>query len=131
MDTTELNLIEFDRRSARSGEESGLRVRLDSKGEFILNRGAFEALGQPEKVVLLYDPYREVIGFRPAADSPKAYRVRPQGKGGALRITGQAFCRKWGIILGCTHRYRGELVGGDLLLRSYPSQSLIATHSRE
>ncbi|MFC3297821.1 hypothetical protein ACFOD2_16695 [Clavibacter michiganensis subsp. insidiosus] len=41
-------------------------MTIQKRGLMSINRAAYEAIGKPEGVELLWDPERKLIGFRPA-----------------------------------------------------------------
>lgn len=54
-------------------------VTLNDKGVMLLNRTAWESLGRPEAVVLLFDQTNDMIGIKPSsADRPNAFPVKGQ-----------------------------------------------------
>ena len=66
--------------TARRGPHAGQPgVTIHRKGTVALNRPAYEQLGKPDAVELLYDLDERVIGFRPVDPAvPHAYPIRPQ-----------------------------------------------------
>ena len=59
----------------------GIRVTMGKRGEFFINKAAWEALGKPEEVELTFDFGRAVIGIKnidPRVED--TFPVRPQGR---------------------------------------------------
>ncbi len=107
--------LEFDRSAAPT--PSVPFITLQRKGLMSLNRAAFQALGSPTAVTLLYHPERRVIGLRPAdPSSPRAYPVRIQGSGSTYIVAGAAFTQFHGIPTNVARRYSAKLVGDVLTL---------------
>ncbi len=103
-------------------------VSIQKKGIFSLNRGARALLGDPEEplhVRLRFDRTRQVIGIAIAdPDAPNAYPVRAQRSHGATWIiAGTAFCKKFGIPIGETRRYRARSISGPILIIDLNSTS--------
>jgi hypothetical protein len=90
-------------------------VTLQTKGVIALNSAAYEALGSPEAVELLYAPQAKTIGVRKADPSlAHAYKPRQQ-KGGHMRsVAAQAFLRHYDIQVNSTRRYPARMMG-DIL----------------
>jgi hypothetical protein len=94
-----------------------------------LNREAWEALGEPDRVVLLYDRRRKAVGVRPAPpEDPDAYAVgRPRG---AFVVSARAFVRHYGITAEAARRYDAAVEDGVLVARvgreSDPTESPLA-----
>jgi len=93
------------------------RIGLSRRGYFSVNKAAYELLGQPSRVVLLYDAERELVGLRPADESvAHSYKVIQQGQSESYVIAARAFCDHCGI------RYGDEVLHfiphkeGDLLI---------------
>jgi hypothetical protein len=74
-------------------------VTLQKKGIFSLNRAAYDALGSPKAVELLYDRNDRLIGLRKVSPVvPHAYKVRMFGKTGmSWLVSGAAFTNYYGI----------------------------------
>jgi hypothetical protein len=74
----------------------GIYVTINERGNIYLNRKTVEALGEPDAVVMLYDPRRSTIGIKRAPlDRSNAYHLRAKEK---KRSTGKMiyavnFCR--------------------------------------
>jgi len=98
---------EFTGKKTRS--PSAPLVSIQKRGVFSLNRAAYEILGEPTHVKLLFDRNKQVIGIR-AADPEElgAYTVRKQKRAANYLFTGIAFANTYGIDIGYARRYRGE-----------------------
>jgi len=100
----------FDKRVAISPSEPV--VGIQKGGVFTLNRAAFELLGKPVAVELMFNRAKKVIGFRAAPKVlPHAYSVRPNSAGSTYQVSGSAFARYYGISTEKGRRWRAELVG--------------------
>lgn len=62
--TTIKNWTEFTGKPNNTIRSQGLRVTMGKRGEIYLNRIAWEALGEPEAVKLMFDFRRAVIGIQ-------------------------------------------------------------------
>jgi hypothetical protein len=115
-DVSEFEWEEFDRRSAP--KVSTPIITLQKRGNFGINRAAFEAMGRPEAVKLLYDRKQQVIGIRPADDpeARNAYQVRKQPNSDSFLFSGIAFAHRYGIPLGETRRFRSQMRGDVMIV---------------
>lgn len=72
-------------------------LTIQKRGLLSVNRAAYEMMGQPDAVELLWDADRRVIGLRGApVDGPNSYPVRAQSANsskGPLLIAGSLFTR--------------------------------------
>jgi hypothetical protein len=92
-------------------------VTIQKKGVISLNRAAFEALGNPESVELLYDPDARLVALR-KVDSfvEHAYQVRaPVENHATWLISGAAFVAYYEIDASVSVR-RAARQDGDLLI---------------
>jgi hypothetical protein len=90
-------------------------VTIQSRGNLGLNVAAYEALGEPESVALLFNRAKRIIGLR-AVDThaPEAYPVARQGNANSWTVSGRAFLKAYDIPVGEARRYRAE-PAGDIL----------------
>lgn len=104
----------FDRRAAPL--VSAPFVTLQKKGPLSLNQAAYEAIGKPAAVELLYDRSNRLIGLRPTEPTnPRAYPVRAQAARNYL-IAGQAFTKYYDIDTSVARRYEVEVRDGMLVI---------------
>ena len=84
----------FTGRSSARADESDMRVTL-GRNTFYLNGKAFEALGSPGAVEMMFEGNERIIGLRPVDPGQRnAFRLRQHGKtGNYKRIPASAFCR--------------------------------------
>ncbi|HEX3359599.1 MAG TPA: hypothetical protein VHS74_01290 [Solirubrobacterales bacterium] len=106
-------------------------VTIQKRGTFSLNSPAFEALGNPEYLELLYDRQERLIGLRKADSSvPHAYLVRPLGKGGTTQmVSGTAFLAYYGIEFDTARRWIAQLQD-DVLVIDLKEPGVEVTGSR-
>jgi hypothetical protein len=92
-------------------------VALHLRGIFALNKNAYDLLGQPEAVEMLYAPEQRIIGFQAAPkSSPDAYAVRHTTKT-AHQVEGRAFLKYYNIPEDAKgRRYNAELVDDILTI---------------
>jgi hypothetical protein len=70
------------------------RAGILRRGYISLNDPAYQLLGRPSHVVLLYDPKRRAVGLRPATpDTTHAYQVRKQRDSASYLVSASAFVR--------------------------------------
>ena len=103
----------FDKGSIPKTERP--RVGIQKRGIFSLNKGAYEALGNPSHIKLAFDKGRQVVGIAAAdSDESGAQTVRKQPNSSSYLVTGTAFANYYGIPLGRSRRYWGA-INGNLL----------------
>src|ERR1700760_3441786 len=86
-------------------------VTIQKRGALSLNTAAYEALGSPKHVALLYDRENELIGIESASESvPHAYVVRGVGNNRATHVvSGKAFLSYYGIPRNEARRWAATL----------------------
>jgi hypothetical protein len=105
----------FKRQRLKPGAEP--LVTIQKKGVLSLNRAAYEALGNPQAVELLYDRDSRRIGFRKVESSLEhAYALRTFGKGGTWLVSGTAFTNYYEIDTSVPTRRTGRMEDGVLVL---------------
>ena len=88
---------EFQGRPNKAGPDEA-RVTLNPRGVLHLNKTAFEALGMPAAVKLMYEEDRRVIGLKPHdAKHANAFPVKQKDKWHNRVIHTASFCRHFGI----------------------------------
>ena len=105
----------FQRRSAPVVNQP--LVTIQARGTMSFNRAAFEALGEPAAVELLYDRAERLMGFRPVDPAaPHAYQPRKQGRTANYIVAGTAFTQYFGIETGAARRYPAAMLEGALVV---------------
>jgi hypothetical protein len=98
-----------------ASRRKGAVVTIYGTGHLSLSPEAFEALGSPEAVELLFDRGERVIGLRRAdPDLPHSYRVRRPANSPSYAVYGKTFLRHYGVELGPARRYPAAMVGDVL-----------------
>ena len=107
----------FDRRIARAIEGQPV-VSIQKRGTFGFNRAAWEALGKPDAVSLMYNRQAHAIGFRAAPeDDPRSYPVRMQARGSSYQTAGKAFLQAYGLhVPEHSRRYKADMRKGILVV---------------
>ena len=106
-------------RDAKESRWASLYATLYPTGEIIISRFTFEALGEPQACLLLYDRESRTIGLKPARTSvePNAYPLRSRGRHGGQIIRGYRLCREFGIHMFETVKFpRAEIDRDGILL---------------
>lgn len=94
-----------------------IRVSLNPRGVFTLNQFAFDELGKPDNVVLMYDTDDHLIGITGTDEKVDyAIKVRRQGENKSYLIGGRAFTQYYGIDLGETVRFNDARVEQGMLI---------------
>ena len=117
----------FARTHARQARGPTLTVTV--RGTLNLNAAAWEMLGEPETVELLYARAERTIGLRPVAqDAPSAYLVRPIGNGRTRMVSAKSFCTWIEADLSAGRRYPLTMAEGvGCVNLSRPAQVVKAT----
>lgn len=120
---------EFDKHTATSSKSPF--VTLQKRGPLSLNRAAYELLGSPTVVTLLYDREEQLIGLKPAEEgNPRAFPVRPQGERSSnFLVAGQSFTQNYGIDTSTARRYGVDL-RNEMLIVDLKSESTDVTGPR-
>jgi hypothetical protein len=120
----------FDKRAAVASKHP--YVTIQRRGPFSFNRAAYELMGSPEAVELLYDRDTERVAFRPvSAERPRAFPVRAQGKNAATHmVSGQAFTKHYGLDTSVARRYAVEMED-EMLILDLRADSTDATGPRD
>jgi hypothetical protein len=108
---------------------------VQKRGLISLNRAAFELIGSPEAVLLLWDAERRVIGIQATqVSSPNAYPARPQSKDssrGPVLIAGNLFTRYIGLDTTEAHRWQPRLEDDILCIDlNEPGQRVVSNRNR-
>lgn len=133
MSEFDLNDFELFDRSSAPGPAIPF-VTIQRRGLLSLNRGAYDALGAPVAVELLFNRERRVIAIRPADPaSPRAYTLRQQGGAGGSKtylLGGAAFATHYGIDTSVARRYGVERRGEMLLVDLEQEGAVVVTSPR-
>lgn len=106
-------------------------MTLQKRGAISLNAAAFEALGSPKTVELLYEREKHEIGIRATTlDAEHAYVVRGVGKSGATHVvSGKAFLNYYEIPLDVARRWPAKRSGRRMLTIDIKQQGTdVTTH---
>lgn len=123
------NFEVFDRKSKPVATQP--LVTLQASGTFSMNRAAYEALGNPEAVDLLYDREERVVGFR-AADKEDAhsYPIKPQQNSLNYQTAGRAFCTYYNIETGSARRFAARMFEDILAIDLKESSQTVSRNGR-
>jgi hypothetical protein len=103
---------EFVRSSPRDARRETPMFTLQARGLLSLNHAAFQALGEPEAVSLLYDPDEHIVALRKSDRSnPDAYRIRKQQQAQSYLVGAQAFTAHYAIPTPRARRFKGTDYG--------------------
>jgi hypothetical protein len=97
----------------------GIYVTINARGHFFLNGKALEALGEPDAVVMMYEPRRSTIGIKRAPiDRNNSYRLyaKDRGRASGKMLYASNFCRFHHIRPGETLRFTAAEVNKDGIL---------------
>jgi hypothetical protein len=105
------NFVEFSRDDSRSSREDPM-FTLQRRGLVSLNHAAFEALGEPASVVLLYDADEGIVAMRKVVRThANAYHVRKQQNSQSYLVGAQGFVAHHKIPTNVARRFVGHDYG--------------------
>jgi hypothetical protein len=86
-------------------------VTVHRRGTVSLNAAAWQALGDPKALELLYDSETNRMALRATTDDQShAYLPRSSGRDGRVRVvSGTAFFQYYGLLFDRMRRYAGKL----------------------
>lgn len=94
------------------------QVTLQAKGAFGLSRAAYEAIGSPAEVLLLWNPRRREVGIRPAPpDDPRAYPARKQSGSESIAVAAKALLNHLGIQPGKMRVFTPRIEDNTLIIQ--------------
>lgn len=110
--------LEYEKGSAPT--PSTPSVTIQRRGLMSINRAAYEGLGKPAGVVLLWDPEKRVIAMRPEPlTNQNAYPLRQQGSNnerGPWLVAGTLFTQFIGLDTSEAYRWTPTFEDGLLIL---------------
>ncbi len=106
----------FTRYKSRSVKDMQVTIQRDGTA-ISFNRAAYQALGNPEGVQLLYNPEKRLMGVVPV-DLRKVpgTRVNRQGASDSYYIAGKAFVHEYEIDTSVARRYQATLENNMLVI---------------
>ncbi len=106
----------FTRRGAPRRKDVAA-VSIQKQGGFNINRVAYERLGQPDAVELLYNRRQNRVGIRPAAPGVEhSYPIRHQDNSGSFLFSALAFLHHNEIPHIVTRRFNATMEGSMLVV---------------
>ena len=83
----------------------------------LISRNAYEALGRPGHVVMLWDAENDTVGIRPVPPRTlNAFKLYDSGRSGAYRFHALRFLVKYDIRLDYTARFPTATIEDGVLL---------------
>ena len=105
-----------------------IRVTLNWKNSLMLNRTAFESLGRPAAVELLFDQTYGMIGVKPVRpDAHNAFPVKPVLKGSYRRVNLAPFCLHFDLRIEKTVLFLEPYVDPDGVLILNLAKTMLVT----
>jgi hypothetical protein len=108
----------FTKKMAPLGAKPSVTVQ--RKGILSFNQAAYDAMGSPKAVELLYDREARIIGIRAAADPQADHAYTPRGAvnkdNGPYLVSGTAFVHHYGIDVTSSRRYHATVEDGVLCI---------------
>lgn len=94
-----------------------LHVSMSPTGNMMVSRNAYEALGNPSHVVMLWEDETSTIGLRPVPPRTlNAFKLYDSGRAGAYRFHALRFITKHDIRLDYTVRFPTAVIEDGVLL---------------
>ncbi len=113
----EWNWVEFTEAPVRESCRDKIYASLNERGDLLLNRKGYQALGRPEAVVLLVDLQRRAIGIRPAPpETVNALKVNKKGRFDNWIIHAWRFTKKYDMRITGTVRFPTARVEHGVLI---------------
>jgi hypothetical protein len=92
-------------------------VTLNKRGVFLINKAAYQAIGQPQAVIMMFDPSEKIVGMQPVeAGTADAYAVHTTTRDRSFLVSGKAFCNYYELPLGTSIRYPASVNDGILCI---------------
>ncbi|MGQ0542414.1 MAG: hypothetical protein ACT4O9_11285 [Blastocatellia bacterium] len=105
-----------------------VRITLNWKSSLMLNRTAFEAIGRPAAVELMFDRTYGIIGVMPIrTDAHNAFPVKPVLKGSYRRINAASFCLNFEICVEKTVMFLEPFINPDGVLELNLAKTMLVT----
>lgn len=118
----------------RAGAAEGPTLTIQRRGGISMNQIAFEQLGGPRFVELLFDPAEQVIGIRPVDGSePHHYQLQPQGSKyrTSYSLSGNAFLNHYKLSFDESIRRDAVLDDGVLTVSLRDPGVIVTARRRE
>ena len=107
------------------------RVAIQTRGNMSLNEAAFEALGKPEKVILLFDKDTNAVGLKATEEKVRyAFPIRRQSGSKSYLIGSASFCQHYGIDTSITKAFEPVLEEGILVFEIDEGAPVITSRGR-
>lgn len=104
-----------------------MRVSLNERGAFALNRKVLDKLGGPAFVELYFDKVNGLIGMKPVSNETKfAYPVRRQGKANSWLVRALAFLTHYNIKVKGTYLFAEPTIEDGMLVVDITKASQIS-----
>lgn len=94
-------------------------VTIRDRGVAVVNATAWELIGKPEHVLLLFDPDQQILGIQGVPpDTPNSFPLTPASKRDPFtrNVSVRGLFRHHGVEIEDTRRYRAESWYGNTLL---------------
>lgn len=122
----------FDKRNASLRKAPS--VTIQRRGIISVNRAAFQLMGSPECVELMYDRSNEVVGLRGSgSDVPHSYSVRAATRNastGPVMVAGSAFTKFYDIDTSVSRRFAARMDDGVLCVDLDRGTEIVGNRSR-
>ncbi len=106
----------LDRKANPRGKTTP-QVSIQKRGQLMLNAPAFNALGQPTAVELLFDREEQTIGMRQVdPEVPYAYPVKKHKQAASYMVAFATFAHYFGVSLEETRRYGATMEEDTLVI---------------
>jgi hypothetical protein len=115
----------FEGRAYGRSHSEQIRVTLNERGVFYLNKPAFEVMGGPAAVEMKYDGNRRIIGLKPVDPRRKnAFLLKQHSVGNYRKVNAAVFCKHFRLRIEGTNLFDGAEFTFDGILE-LPLDSMI------
>ena len=115
----------FEGRAYGRARSEEIRVTLNERAVFYMNKAAFDAMGQPAAVELKFDGNRRIIGMQPTdARRRNAFMLKQHINGNYRKINASAFCKHFRLRIEGTNLFDGADLTPEGILE-LPMDSMI------
>jgi hypothetical protein len=106
------------------------RIAIQTRGNMSLNKAAYEALGSPPAVFLLFNKTTRAVGLQPTKlEEAHSYPVRKQPGSESYMIGARAFCQFYELDVSSTRAFAPKLQDG-ILVFEFDKGDVIAPRKR-
>lgn len=108
-----------------------MRISLNARGHFLLNRKTVSELGDPEGVVLLFERSRRLIGIKASPlDVEHSYELKHQGSTNNFFIRAKSFCNYYSINVGDSISFNDVFIDNGMVVLNLDNVTEVVRRAR-